>query len=67
MKTNRILDDTMTVEEVGDALGLCPETVKRMLRRGIIKGFKIGIYRNSEWKVMEEDLNTYITKRINAR
>jgi len=62
-----MLDNTMTIEEVADALGLCSETVKRMLRKNIIKGFKVSIYNNSAWKVMEEDLDTYISTRIKAR
>lgn len=50
-----------TVPEVASELRLDEETVRRMLRKGKMKGFKAA----KRWLVKEEDLNDYIARKAN--
>jgi excisionase family DNA binding protein len=50
------MSELLTVEEVAQELRLHPDTVKRLLRRETIPGYKI----QGEWRVKRSDLDTYI-------
>lgn len=48
-----------TTRQVADVLQLDPEVVRRYVRGGKIKAFKIG----NSWRVKEEDLKLFIDGR----
>ena len=41
-----------TPREAADELKVCEETVKRLLRNGNIKGFRVG----NRWRIKEEEI-----------
>jgi len=45
-----------TVEEVAGLLKVAPQTVRRYLVAGKMKGFKIG----KDWRITESDLQTFV-------
>lgn len=49
----------LTVFEVAAHLRVQAATVRRLLRRGILKGFKLSESRASDWRVPEKDLARY--------
>lgn len=51
-----IVMDLLTVEEVAKQLRLHPDTVKRLLRDGVIPGYKI----QNSWRVKPADLDAYV-------
>jgi excisionase family DNA binding protein len=50
-----------TPEEVAVILKRTPNSVKRLLRIGVIKGFKLT---GRSWRVKESDLQDFIEKRM---
>lgn len=52
----------LTVREVADRLNVHPETVKRWLRSGRLKGTKLpaGRWGRGEWRIAEEDLQAFL-------
>lgn len=49
----------LTAKEVAQELGLNERTVRRMLYKGILKGFRIG-ERKGVWRIKRADLNEYL-------
>jgi len=54
------LDNLLTPTEVADKLRISVYTVKNYLRKGIIKGIKVG----DLWRVREEDLEEFVKKKV---
>ena len=61
-KSNTVRRDlqVLTPEEVAEMLGLSESHVKRLLRDGELKGFRI----NKFWRITSESLDSYISKLI---
>ncbi len=55
------MDKLLTPEEVAEKLKISVYTVKNYLRKGIIKGIKVG----DLWRVRERDLEEFIQKQLN--
>lgn len=53
--------DLLTVMQVAKRLKMNPETIRRLLREGHLKGIRFG-YR-AGWRVQEEDLQAYIEEK----
>jgi len=51
----------LTAKEVAQELGLNERTVRRMLSKGIIKGFRIG----GRWRINRTDLNAFMEESSN--
>jgi len=52
------LEKLFTVEEAGGYLGYHPEHIRRLARRGELKGRKFGrIGRGGSWRFTQEDLD----------
>lgn len=51
----------LTVEQVADALQVEPVTVRRMLKRGDLRGLKLS---GKEWRIRPEDLEAYIQSKL---
>ena len=49
----------LTAKEVAQELGLNERTVRRMLYKGILKGFRIG-ERKGVWRIYRADLDKYL-------
>ena len=49
-----------TVDEVSSILKLPAETIRKYLRRGDLKGARIGRY----WRIPEEELAAFIQKNL---
>jgi excisionase family DNA binding protein len=56
-------DRYLTVPEVAKRLRLNPETIRRMLRDGRLRGFRPG-GDSAGWRVSERDLAAFIRSRI---
>ena len=56
-------DRLLTVPEVAERLRLNPETIRRMLRDGRLRGFRIGAD-NAGWRISERDVAAFIQDRI---
>ncbi|HLZ73350.1 MAG TPA: helix-turn-helix domain-containing protein [Dehalococcoidia bacterium] len=55
----------LTVKEVAERLGTHPETVRRWLQSGRLRGYRPGGDKLG-WRVRREDLEQYIAVRTNA-
>jgi len=56
VKTN---NDLMSLADVSEYLNIKPETIRRWLKSGHLKGFKAG----NRWRVRQEDLKQYMEER----
>lgn len=56
------MDNLMPLKEVAKQLNVSPITMKRMLKRGDIKGVKVG----RPWKFTEKQVSDYLKKRTIA-
>lgn len=54
-------DQLLTVPEVADYLRVDPETVRRWLREGRIKG--VHLSRAAGWRVRRSDLDAFVASR----
>ena len=50
----------LTVEEVATRLNLHPETIRRYLQRGLLKGVKFG--NRGGWRIKESDLDDFMRR-----
>lgn len=50
-----------SVDELANMFDVHPETIRRMLKRGEIKGYKFG----REWRVNEDELKKYTERMSN--
>lgn len=48
--------EVLTVEQISEKFEVHPETIRRALKSGELKGFKLG----KGWRVYQDDLNNYI-------
>lgn len=68
MPKNKYVTDWSQVPVVVDVpyvsvmLGIHPNTVKKYLRTGIIKGFKVG----AEWRICKEEIAAFMGKEETA-
>jgi excisionase family DNA binding protein len=53
--------EAMSVEEVSDALGVCPNTVRAMIRQRQIPAKKIG----AKWRVLRSELCKWMMEADN--
>jgi excisionase family DNA binding protein len=60
------LETFMTVEEVARRLSLNPETIRRWLRSGRLRGIRLG-ERRAGWRVRDSDLNAFLNERANLQ
>ncbi len=51
-------DRWFTVEQVAEIIQVHPETVRRWLREGRLKGFALG--GKSGWRIRERDIDAFI-------
>jgi excisionase family DNA binding protein len=49
-----------TVDQVAEQLQVKPDTIRIYLRRGDLRGFRLG----REWRIREEDLQAFIDKQL---
>ena len=54
--------ELLTVEEVAERLKIEPETIRRWLRAGNIKGVKIN---DTTWRILDEELKRFIESSQN--
>lgn len=55
----------LTLREVADALQVSEKTVRRLVNRGDLAGFKVGD--RGQVRIMQEDLDAYLqTQRVRA-
>jgi DNA (cytosine-5)-methyltransferase 1 len=57
-----VMEEMLTTKEVAQKLRLSVETVKKMLREGILPGHKVG----RKWLVSSEELTQYLAKQRNT-
>lgn len=55
------MNGVLTTRQVAGKLRVVPEIVRRILQRGILKGFKTRPY--GHWRVKEEELAKYIERQ----
>ncbi|MGO1664124.1 MAG: helix-turn-helix domain-containing protein [Micrococcaceae bacterium] len=53
----------LSVQEAAERLGENPQTTKRRLRRGEIRGTRLSTGRTSPWRVTEKALEAFIQRR----
>jgi len=53
----------LLVKEVAEILRVSAEHVRRLIRKGHLRAFKVG--RRGGYRIREEDLRSYIIKRSN--
>lgn len=53
----------LLVKEVAMVLRVSTEHIRRLIRKGQLKGFKVG--RRGGYRIREEDLRAYIVRRSN--
>lgn len=56
-----MVTSALTVKQVSAVLSVHPETVKRLLRAGKLKGFKVG----KDWRVSEDALRELVACPVN--
>lgn len=54
-------DDVWTPEEIAESLRVSEETVRRWLRKGDLKGLRLG----RAWRVYHSDFMNFIEKKTN--
>lgn len=54
------MDNLLTPGDVAEKLKISVYTVKNYLRKGIIKGIKVG----DLWRIREEDLEEFIAQKL---
>lgn len=54
----------ITVQEAAEHMGVHPESVRRWLRRNLLRGYKLG---RAGWRIQSEDLEVFIQSRMNDR
>ena len=55
----------LTVEDVAAQLGVVPETVRRLLRDGKLRGYRAG-GRKAGWRIRPSDVVRYIASQSNS-
>ena len=54
-------EQLLSVEDVARRLGLNPETIRRYLRQGAIKGVRFGF--RAGWRIKEADLAAFLEQK----
>jgi Helix-turn-helix domain len=57
---DRFAERILTVDEVGEALSLRPETVRKLLREGRLKGSKLSDDPKSEWRIAASSITRFM-------
>lgn len=57
----------LTREEVGDYLRVNPRTVDRWLKKGLLKGYKLGNGPTSMWRIPEDEVKRFLEKHANKK
>lgn len=60
MPTKNTKPQTVSLEEASRLTGLHPETIKRYLRRGWLKGKKQGLALSAKWVVYRDSIDSYL-------
>lgn len=55
--------ELLTVREAADELRVSPETVRRLLRQKVLKGYKLSRQR---WAVERQDIDRFVKERANG-
>ena len=58
-------ENILTKEEVAIKLRVHPRTVERWLRRGILRGYKLGEGATALWRISEKELDRFLKKHSN--
>lgn len=56
-----------TREEVGTYLRVNPRTVDRWLKKGLLKGFKLGDGPTSKWRIPEGEVTKFLEKHASTK
>ena len=54
-----------TKEEIAKELMVHPKTVERWLKRGLLRGYKLGDGKTALWRIPEEELKKFLEKHKN--
>ncbi len=57
----------LTREEVGTYLRVNPRTVDRWLKKGLLKGYKLGKGSTSMWRIPESEIEKFLKKHANKK
>ena len=57
----------LTREEIAEELRVHVRTVERWLRKGMIKGYKLGEGRTSLWRIPEIEFKKFLDKNKNIK
>lgn len=55
-------DQIMTTPEAADEIGVSEETIRRLLRDGVIRGFKVREDRKAHWRIWRRDWEDYLNR-----
>jgi excisionase family DNA binding protein len=58
-----MLEKQLTAQEVSYRLRVCDETVYRLLKRGELCGYKVGL----QWRIDESQLDNFVERSGNNR
>ena len=67
---NQVYDNTMeflTNDEVAKSLRVNPRTVDRWLKRGLIKGYKLGEGKTALWRIPKSEVKKFLEKHRNEK
>lgn len=57
----------LTREEVAKHLRVHPRTVERWLKKGDLRGYKLGEGKTALWRIPEEELKKFLAKYANKK
>jgi hypothetical protein len=61
----RYRDECLTPEDVGDAIGLEPGTIRRQLRDGDLPGYRLGTGAKAQWRLVKSEVIAVLASRWN--
>lgn len=61
----RYRDELLTPEDVGEALGLDPSTIRRQLRDGELPGYRLGTGTKPQWRLVKSEVIDALRSRWN--
>jgi len=56
------MEKVYKVKEASEILKISPKYLKGMLKKGEIKGFRVGNTARSHWRITESEINKFIKK-----
>ncbi len=55
------MNKILTTKQVANIIKLHPESVRRLLQLGVLRGFKMGSYtKQKHWRIKQADLETFV-------